>query len=265
MADKRDYYEVLGVDKSADEKTIKKAYRKLARKYHPDVCDEEGAEEKFKEVQGFDEQLAVAYNDVKLCFALHEKGYYNVIRNDVIAYHHESLSRGSDQIDDGKLVRMHGEKSKLLGEFPALNGRDPYMNENFHQWSAGLDLKQAYDQLVEMELSGCNTIGNAVLDYVEVNDYVRVLGWSIFEGEDHVEELERFFVFRDPYGKTYGCRAWPVSRIDVTEYYGNSAYTYAGMESILRKCDLRVDIMPYQVGIMTIDRNQKKYLCWCGK
>ena len=50
MADKRDYYEVLGVDKSADEKTIKKAYRKLARKYHPDVCDEPDAEEKFKEV-----------------------------------------------------------------------------------------------------------------------------------------------------------------------------------------------------------------------
>ena len=40
MAEKRDYYEVLGVDKTADEKTIKKAYRKLARKYHPDVCDE---------------------------------------------------------------------------------------------------------------------------------------------------------------------------------------------------------------------------------
>ena len=50
MADKRDYYEVLGVDKNADEKTIKKAYRKLARKYHPDVCDEPDAEDKFKEV-----------------------------------------------------------------------------------------------------------------------------------------------------------------------------------------------------------------------
>ena len=50
MADKRDYYEVLGVDKNADEKTIKKAYRKLAMKYHPDQNHEEGAEEKFKEV-----------------------------------------------------------------------------------------------------------------------------------------------------------------------------------------------------------------------
>lgn len=50
MASKRDYYEVLGIDKSADSETIKKAYRKLALKYHPDrnPGDKE-AEEKFKE------------------------------------------------------------------------------------------------------------------------------------------------------------------------------------------------------------------------
>lgn len=51
MADKKDYYEVLGVDRDADQKTIKKAYRKLAMKYHPDVNDgDKDAEEKFKEV-----------------------------------------------------------------------------------------------------------------------------------------------------------------------------------------------------------------------
>ena len=50
MANKRDYYEVLGVDKGADKDTIKKAYRKVAMKYHPDrnPGDKE-AEEKFKE------------------------------------------------------------------------------------------------------------------------------------------------------------------------------------------------------------------------
>jgi molecular chaperone DnaJ len=45
-----DYYDVLGVPRTADEKEIVKAYRNLARKYHPDVCKEPGSEEKFKEI-----------------------------------------------------------------------------------------------------------------------------------------------------------------------------------------------------------------------
>ena len=48
---KRDYYEVLGVDKNADEKEIKMAFRRLAKKYHPDVNKGSDAEEKFKEAQ----------------------------------------------------------------------------------------------------------------------------------------------------------------------------------------------------------------------
>ena len=51
MAEKRDYYEVLGLSKGADEAAIKKAYRRLAKQYHPDMNpDNPEAEEKFKEV-----------------------------------------------------------------------------------------------------------------------------------------------------------------------------------------------------------------------
>src|SRR6476659_4724158 len=50
MARQPDYYNTLGVDKKASQEDIKKAYRKLARRYHPDQNKEPGAEERFKEV-----------------------------------------------------------------------------------------------------------------------------------------------------------------------------------------------------------------------
>jgi molecular chaperone DnaJ len=60
--EKKDYYDVLGLDHSATKEDIKKAYRKLALKYHPDKNKEKDAEEKFKEIS---EAYAVLYDDEK--------------------------------------------------------------------------------------------------------------------------------------------------------------------------------------------------------
>src|SRR5512133_3578070 len=62
MAQKRDYYEVLGVQKGASKDQIKDAYRKLAMQFHPDRNKEAGAEEKFKEIS---EAYAVLSDDQK--------------------------------------------------------------------------------------------------------------------------------------------------------------------------------------------------------
>ena len=62
MGSKRDYYEVLGVQKNASKEEIKSAYRKLALQYHPDRNKEPGAEEKFKEIS---EAYAVLSDDEK--------------------------------------------------------------------------------------------------------------------------------------------------------------------------------------------------------
>ena len=76
MADKRDLYETLGVNKSASKDEIKSAYRKLAKKYHPDN-HETGNAEKFKEVQEaydilYDDQKRSAYD--QFGFAAFEQG-----------------------------------------------------------------------------------------------------------------------------------------------------------------------------------------------
>jgi len=67
MSAKRDYYEVLGVSRTADDQEIRRAYRRLAREYHPDVNKAEDAEEKFKEVNEAyevlsDEERRAAYD-----------------------------------------------------------------------------------------------------------------------------------------------------------------------------------------------------------
>lgn len=60
MAEKRDYYEVLGVDKNATDEELKKAFRKMAKKYHPDANpdNKKEAEIKFKEINEAYETLS---------------------------------------------------------------------------------------------------------------------------------------------------------------------------------------------------------------
>ena len=59
MSEKRDYYEVLGIQKGASEADIKAAYRKLAKKYHPDLNpDDPEAEAKFKEINEANDVLS---------------------------------------------------------------------------------------------------------------------------------------------------------------------------------------------------------------
>src|SRR6266508_1823283 len=60
MATKRDYYEVLGVARGASSDEIRRAFRKLARQYHPDVNGEAGAADQFKEVSEAYEVLSDA-------------------------------------------------------------------------------------------------------------------------------------------------------------------------------------------------------------
>lgn len=81
--------------------------------------------EKFELAGGFLEELKVAFNDVELCFRLYEKGYHNVVINSLFLYHHESLSRGSDESLE-KWNRLMKERQNLYETHPSLKENDPY-------------------------------------------------------------------------------------------------------------------------------------------
>lgn len=83
----------------------------------------------YREVGGLDEDMAVAYNDVDFCFKTSEAGYRNVVRNDAVLLHHESASRGLDELSSEKWTRLLQEKEKLYKKHPLFYKRDPYYSE----------------------------------------------------------------------------------------------------------------------------------------
>lgn len=100
------------------------------------------AKDRFIQAGGFPEELPVAFNDVDLCFTLFEKGYYNVVLQDVFLYHYESLSRGNDDSRE-KLNRLLTEKEKLYERHPKMCGTDSFYHKYFatDMLSTGFELK----------------------------------------------------------------------------------------------------------------------------
>lgn len=97
MSEKKDYYEVLGVSRDASKEDIKKAYRKLALKYHPDKNKSPDAEERFKEIS---EAYGVLYDDEK-------RKMYDAYGHSGIdqQYTQEDIFRG---VDFGDIFRSMG-------------------------------------------------------------------------------------------------------------------------------------------------------------
>jgi GT2 family glycosyltransferase len=130
------------------------------------------------EIGGMYEGLAVAYNDVDLCFRLYEMGLNNVQRNDVVLYHHESLSRGDDMQDEKKLDRLKNEQKELYRRHKELYKQEPYLGSILNsgepeyscRWLEGYELVNIYDsnELVEgKKLPPISKMNQAIMIVVE--------------------------------------------------------------------------------------------------
>lgn len=106
----------------------------------------------FREIGGFDEKsFAVAFNDIDLCLRVFEKGYYNVVRNNMYLYHHESLSRGIDTADKVKAQRLSLEQERLLNRHPDLFRRDPFYHPYLEQDPTVTEFKIATEDVLLQE------------------------------------------------------------------------------------------------------------------
>ena len=107
---------------------------------------------RFEELGGFYEGLAVAFNDVDLCYTLFESGYDNIQRNDVVLYHHESLSRGKDGESEEKQLRLLREKDVLYERHQDCYGKDPYYSKYLTTDMLESEYTPAYHYQVSMDM-----------------------------------------------------------------------------------------------------------------
>lgn len=110
--------------------------------------------EVFDECGGFSEELAVAFNDVELCFRLYETGYYNVQCNEAVLCHHESLSRGNDETTE-KQQRLQRERSKMYAMHPGFYGEDPFYHPYLNGQILDTNFSCAYEYPAAEELDVC--------------------------------------------------------------------------------------------------------------
>lgn len=191
----------------------------------------------YEQVGGFDEDLKVAFNDVAFCFSLIEAGYYNVMRNDVVLYHHESLSRGNDLMSEEKTKRLMDERDMLYKKHPQFRADDPFYSKNL----LGNAVEYAVDYRYPYETEGCfNNVKNGPqeipqqwyndsiyvtleragkkllreVDYAEESYFIE--GWGYVLNQDN-SRYEMSIFLRDAQGKWYESDVYRRYRTDVVK------------------------------------------------
>ena len=180
--------------------------------------------EVFEEAGGFEESLPVAYNDVALGFRLYELGYRSVVVCNAYAYHHESLTRGSDG-DEKKRERLFKEQARLYQMFPKFQNQDPYFSEYLSKQATDTRIRPAYETMrnvlqlvspVPMEAMDGFRMDPCLSVAVEEDRNGELLGYAVVLGDDNAC-YERFLILEKDSGERYQVRLSAQYRPDLEE------------------------------------------------
>lgn len=211
---------------------------------------------KFNEVNGFDENLTIAYNDIDLCFKLYEKGYYNSIRNDAVLYHYESLSRGIDDDDSEKMKRLISERKRLYDKHKNLKNFDPFYNVNLAKNRVDFKIDSSVylkpNKCVKKNKNVMSLINNRVkgfIDVVNVNEIIEISGWAFIAAMPLNNLNRKYLVLIDENNKANIFKTNVMLRFDVTKAFGKKGnLNMAGFS-----CNIKYDNLEkgrYRIGIL---------------
>ena len=239
---------------------------------------------KYEEVGGLDESMKVAYNDVDFCFKMIEAGYYNVLRNDAVLYHHESLSRGLDEEDESKWDRLLREKENLYAKHPQMQSKDVFYHKNLIDNASNYvcNFKFSYENNLKeteyyVENAGelaemCQDVMQFTVDRAEKQhkihreepDIMHIMGWSYIPGADNAR-FQRNVVLQREEGSFYKVTPFPWSRKDVEAILPpENNISLAGFVVRIKKENLQKGI--WRIGMMATDlESGKKLLTWSKK
>lgn len=235
--------------------------------------------DKFRQAGGFPLEAAVAYNDVELCFSLYELGYRNIIRNDIILNHHESVSRGDDRMDDDKWERLLLEKAGVYERHRELKGRDPYYNVNLsgfkpqyfcsylyeyeqkgHFCRIGSVLKQIkkewYNDCLIINLEHAHRERRT--DFADAKDVCILEGWAYVLNMDN-SRYEKHLYLIDENGEMREASFWERYRPDVADILGEQEHiSLSGFSCRI----LQKDLNPgrYRIAMLYKDRCSRQRL-----
>lgn len=238
---------------------------------------------KYFEVGGLDESMKVAYNDVDFCFKLIEKGYYNVLRNDAVLYHYESMSRGLDD-DKDKWKRLLDEKEALFAKHPEMQGEDAFYNRNLNDDNIRYTCNFKYDYMKKEKVSEVipedtekvrkakPDIMHLVLDQAgeqrkgrpDEKDIIVIAGWSYIAGEDNARYARNVLLQKED-GALYKVELFPWYRKDVEKVLANEVnILLSGFVS--RVAREKLSAGQWKVGMMAEDmESNKKFVTWSDK
>lgn len=237
--------------------------------------------EVYEEVGGMTEDLAVAFNDVELCFKLYEMGYYQAVLLDKPLYHHESLSRGDDE-STKKWKRLMAERTKLYSMHPGLEGIDPFYNSSLNR--TGLDVhilpeymqgKQQRVEVIPGLMSGglpaearednCLMVRAEICrELIDDSNRIELYGYGVVLGSDN-SLFSKEILLRKEDGTIYNIPLKGQYRADLIRNMPDQInVAMSGFWLIFEKADLPSG--SYEVGMYAADKTSRtKLYCFTSK